>query len=148
VIAICLVRRGAEILVFEGFDRVKGTHYYRPLGGGIEPGERASEAVARELREELATDVTALRQVAVLENIFECDGRGGHEIVFVFEGTLVDRTIYERDAIETSEQDGTRLHVVWRHVDAFDDHHCLVPPGLVPLVRAWQSDDRAALPRA
>ena len=134
-IAICIVRRGDEILVFEGYDRVEGTYYYRPLGGGIEVGERASEALARELREELGTEVTALRLRTVLENIFVCDGRGGHEIVFVFEGSLEDRTIYERDVIETSEDNGTRLHVVWRRIDAFDEHHRLVPSGLLPLLR-------------
>lgn len=134
-IAVAIVRRGDEILVFEGFDRIAGSYYYRPLGGGIEPGERAAEALAREFAEELQTEVTALRLRTVIENIFECDGRGGHEIVFAFECTLTDRSIYERDVIETTEADGTRLHVVWRSIDAFDDYHRLVPPALLPLLR-------------
>ncbi len=134
-LAVCIVRRGDEILVFEGFDRVKGNFYYRPLGGGIEPGERAAEALARELREELHTEVTQLRLRTVIENIFECDGRGGHEIMFVFEGALADRSLYERDVIDALGDDGSRLHVVWRRIDAFDDQRCLVPPELLPLLR-------------
>ena len=38
VIAICLFRHDDRILVFEGFDEVKGTHFYRPLGGGVDVG--------------------------------------------------------------------------------------------------------------
>jgi hypothetical protein len=45
VIAICLLRRGEYLLVFEGFDSVKKTRYYRPLGGGVRPGEASSDAV-------------------------------------------------------------------------------------------------------
>jgi len=47
VIAICIFRRGNRILV-EAFDSVKGSPYYRPLGGGIEPGETSETTLIRE----------------------------------------------------------------------------------------------------
>ncbi len=59
VIAICVFGRDDNILVFDGFDSVKGLPLYRPLGGGIEPGETSQEAVAREIHEELGLEVTA-----------------------------------------------------------------------------------------
>ena len=144
VIAIAVVRRGDALLVVEGFDAVKGSHYYRPLGGGVEPGERAAEALAREFREELGTGIANVRQLAVLENIFACDGRPGHEVVFLFEAELTDRSLYERDAIDAAEDDGGPLRVVWRSIDAFDARHRLVPEGLAAFLgRAGGNAGRA-----
>ena len=53
VIAICIFRRNNRILVFEGFDAVKSSPYYRPLGGGIELGETSEAALIREIGEEI-----------------------------------------------------------------------------------------------
>lgn len=130
VIAIAIVRRGEDLLVFEGQDAAKGDHYYRPLGGGVEPGERAADALAREMREELGTEIANVSQLAVLENLFDCDGRAGHEIVFAFRCDLVDQTLYERDVIDAFEQSGDPLRVVWKDVNTFDATHRLVPDGL------------------
>ena len=44
-LALGVVWRGAEILVFEGYDHVKDETFYRLLGGGIEFGERGHEIV-------------------------------------------------------------------------------------------------------
>ena len=79
VIAICLFARDEQILVFQGFDREKGANFYRPLGGGVEPGETTEQAIVREMREETGAAITDLRLVDVLENIFTVDGRAGHE---------------------------------------------------------------------
>jgi 8-oxo-dGTP pyrophosphatase MutT (NUDIX family) len=58
VIAICVIRSEKGILVFEGFDSVKGAFYYRPLGG-VEPGETSAAAVKREILEEIGQELTA-----------------------------------------------------------------------------------------
>ena len=92
VIAICLFRRDDQILVFAGFDRVKGTAYYRPLGGGVDAGETSAQALVREMQEELGAEVTDLQLVGVLESIFTVDERAGHEIVFVYDGRFVDES--------------------------------------------------------
>ena len=69
-IAICLFRYENKILVAEGKDPIKDQTFYRPLGGGIEFGERSEETIRREIREELNEEVTALRYLGTLENIF------------------------------------------------------------------------------
>jgi hypothetical protein len=38
-VALCVFRNNDGILVFEGYDDVKGETFYRPPGGGIEFGE-------------------------------------------------------------------------------------------------------------
>lgn len=104
-IAICLFRDGDRILVSEGFDTVKQTYYYRPLGGGIEYGETSRTAVAREIREELGLETENLQLLGVIENIFIYEGEQGHEIVFVFDGEFSDKTLYDLGELDGYEQE-------------------------------------------
>jgi ADP-ribose pyrophosphatase YjhB (NUDIX family) len=134
-ISIGVFRRGGDILVFEELDRVKGSSFCRPLGGGIEPGERAVEALHREIREELGAEIVRPRLISVVENLFECQGLPGHEIVFVFEAELADRSLYERDALVGSEG-GTPFPVVWRSLSSFNERYRLVPTELIGLLGA------------
>lgn len=99
VIAICVFQHNNHILVFEGFDSVKGTPFYRPLGGGVDPGETSLAAVVREIREETGQEVTDLRLLGVLESIFTVDQRTGHEIVFVYDGRFCDEQIYHQTTL-------------------------------------------------
>lgn len=82
-LAICVFRRGERILVAEGYDRVKGERFYRPLGGAIKFGEYAPVALVREIQEELGMGISGLRYLGTLENLFTYEGQQGHEIVLV-----------------------------------------------------------------
>jgi len=139
VIAVCVIRRADEILVFEGFDSVKGSPYYRPLGGGVEPGETALEAVKREMREELGREVLDLMLLGTLENIFSLEGEPGHEIVFVFEGRFDDEDMYKQEEFTIREDNGDVFPGRWRSLGFFDDHHRLVPEDLRGLLDAHPS---------
>jgi ADP-ribose pyrophosphatase YjhB (NUDIX family) len=141
-IAVCVVWREREILVSEGRDPVDGQTFYRPLGGGVEWRELSAAAVARELREELGTDLEDLRKLGVLENVFSYAGRDLHEIVFVYEGRLCDRSLYERDRLRAVEAGGDPLTVLWVPIDRFGEGGAtLYPEGLLELL------DRARLGR-
>jgi ADP-ribose pyrophosphatase YjhB (NUDIX family) len=59
--------------------------YCRLLGGTIEFGERSADTVVREFREELGVEVSVIRYLGCIENIFEVQGRTGHEIVQLYE---------------------------------------------------------------
>jgi ADP-ribose pyrophosphatase YjhB (NUDIX family) len=100
-IALAVVRRGDDVLVYEGYDPTKDEVFYRLLGGGVEFGETAAEAVRREFREELAADLANVELLAVQENIFTFDGRAHHEIAFLFTADLADSSFYERDELGT-----------------------------------------------
>jgi 8-oxo-dGTP pyrophosphatase MutT (NUDIX family) len=134
VIAICIFRRNNRILVFEGFDAVKGSPYYRPLGGGIEPGETSEAALIREIREEINQAITDLRLLGVLENIFTVEQRMGHEIVFVYDGRFCDEQIYDLASLTIQEDSGETLRALWRDLDSFDEYHRLVPEKLLALI--------------
>jgi 8-oxo-dGTP pyrophosphatase MutT (NUDIX family) len=117
--AVCVCRRGGEILVNAAFDSAKQETFYGPLGGGVEFGERAADAATRELQEELGAAVTDLTLLGVLENIFVYEGQPGHEIVFVFDGRLVDRSLYDRIEISCEESNGQRFVAQWVPIEKF-----------------------------
>jgi ADP-ribose pyrophosphatase YjhB (NUDIX family) len=133
VIAICVVRHNNRILVAEGMDDVKRERFARPLGGAIELGETSQQAIVREIREELEQDVTDLRLLGVLENIFEYQGQPCHEIVFVYDGCLADSSLYEAPELKLHEA-GWSSPAHWRSLDSFGDSCQLVPEGLAKLL--------------
>jgi 8-oxo-dGTP pyrophosphatase MutT (NUDIX family) len=118
-IVVCVVRRDDSILVFEGYDGVKDETFYRPLGGSIEFGESAIEAVVREFREEIGADLTDLSYVGLLENIFTYEGHPGHEIVLVYEGRFASQAPYEMQETTGVEDIGASFKVMWKPLSDF-----------------------------
>ncbi|OGO29901.1 MAG: hypothetical protein A2Z29_05740 [Chloroflexi bacterium RBG_16_56_11] len=135
VISICVFRHDDSILVFHGFDSVKGTPFYRPLGGAVEFGETTREAIEREIREELGLEADDLKLLGTLENIFLYEGEPGHEIVFVYDGRFKDDSVYRMESLTVCEDNGVTMKATWRNLDSFDDYHRLVPEELMSLLR-------------
>lgn len=115
------------MLVFRGED--SGAEFYRPLGGGIEFGETAEQALRREFAEEVAMPLGRVRLLGVLENRFELAGVPGHEIVFVFAAEL-------SGAVPTVVAD-TGETVSWEPLEHFRSGTAtLYPSGLLELLPA------------
>ncbi|MHA6509624.1 NUDIX hydrolase [Tessaracoccus sp. Y1736] len=83
-LAVGLPVRDGHVLVQEFGGADGEPPFVRAIGGGIEFGERAIEALLREFLEELGVAVTAAELLGVTENIFTFLGRAGHEIVHIF----------------------------------------------------------------
>ena len=140
-VAICVIRRDDRLLVFEVSGPVKNDHYYRPLGGTIEFGESSSIAAAREMAEELDTEVHNVRWLGVIENIFTVNGQLGHEIVMLYEADFVDETQYGRNPIWGQEDDGLPIKAVWKPMDDFrEGRGRLVPEGLLAILEGRPTD--------
>jgi 8-oxo-dGTP pyrophosphatase MutT (NUDIX family) len=135
-IAICVFRHDGRILAAEYDDPDRNGPFYRPLGGTIEFGEYSAATVERELAEELGAAVTGLRYLGALENVFTYNGQTGHEIVMVYDGEFVDRSLYKREALDGVDNDETLLRAVWITLDDWrkPDAPPLYPTGLLELL--------------
>lgn len=68
-----------KILASKGHDSNKNPYdFYRLIGGTIDFGETAEQAIHREILEELGTEIENVVQLNVIENIFQYEGRNGH----------------------------------------------------------------------
>lgn len=134
-IVICVFSHNGRILVAEGFDPVKQQVFYRPLGGAIEFGEHSRVALVRELREEIQAEITNLRYLGTLENIFVYNGERGHEIVQVYAGDFVDPAFYSRERLEGYEVDEP-FQIVWKSLAELKGNPAepLYPDGLLELL--------------
>ena len=136
-IALCIFRRGDSVFVSEGHDSKKGETFYRPIGGGIEFGEFGRQAIAREVKEEIGAEITDVRLLGVLENLFTYEGRPGHELVMVYEGRFVDPA-FEEDVERSIIEDGRPVgKALWKPLAEFLDARLrLYPEGLLDVLRA------------
>jgi ADP-ribose pyrophosphatase YjhB (NUDIX family) len=139
VLALGIIWRGDELLLMEGYDPTKRQTFYRPLGGGVEFGEYARDALIREFAEELGADLVNIRYLATLENIFTFDGQPGHEILLLFAAGFADKALYARDGLVAVE-DQERIPTAWKRLDAFTDETPLYPAGLRDLLTNAQND--------
>jgi len=130
--AVIRRNRDGALLVSE-YTGPDGPPFQRPLGGHVEFGEYARQTVHREFVEELGQEVTDVRLLGVLENIYQWQGRTQHEIVFVFAAAFVDPAAYEiaEQRIRDAANDWTR--VIWRPAQA--DAPPLYPEGVLDLIR-------------
>ena len=138
-IALCLFRHAGRILVGNAYDAVKQEHYCRPLGGGIEFGERGAEAIVREIGEELGAEIEGVRPLGVLENLFTCEGKAGHEIVLVFDAAFTDRSFYDQAVLYGHEQGAAApaFTAEWKSLDELAAGSVrLVPEGLAAFLRS------------
>lgn len=135
-IAIGIFRRDDRMLVGHGHDGLKGERFCRPPGGAIEFGERAANALRREIREEIRTEITTPHLLAVLENMFTLEGVPQHELIFVFEASFLDPHFYQLPELPLYEP-GWDGPLTWEVVDSFrNGPRPLYPEGLLDLLNS------------
>lgn len=134
VIAIAILRRGGDILVMPVENDDGSIRGWRPLGGGVEFGETADVALRREMMEEIGVVLSSTRLIGVFESIFQRDGRGGHEIVFVFEAATEDAAFMKSDTVLMNEN-GEALTAHWVCFETFKSgRNVLYPNALIDLI--------------
>lgn len=140
LLVICLFQHNGRILVSQDYDSIKQDYFCRPLGGGIEFGERGREALVREMLEELSAEIEDLRWMGTLENLFTLEGQPGHEIVLVYDARFVDRSLYERPFLDGLEHDINKKFIAeWKSLDELEQGTVrLVPEGLMDFLRSGQ----------
>lgn len=133
-LAVGLPIKNGHMLAQVGHDAVKGTDYLREIGGGIEFSETAEEALRREFLEELEIELGAVQLLGVIENIFEYEGKPGHEIVHVIgvqsaeiDSISLDSKLYVLDEGST---------VAWFNISCMEQP--LYPEGSTALIYVWE----------
>ena len=135
-IALCVFLNNNRILVFEGYDKARDETFYRPLGGGIEFGEKAEDTVRRELNEEINVEIEDVRYLGTLENIFTFNGGSYHEVVMVYDAALIESGLYEQAVIVGKEANGDTIRALWKSLDEFESGKLILyPSGLMELLR-------------
>ena len=129
--AMAVVRRPRDgaLLVSEHVDS-GDPPFQRPLGGHVEFGEYAIDTVRREFGEEIGQELTEVRLLGVLENIFGWRGGTEHEVVFIFTASFASAAAYEIE--EQRILDNPDRRVLWRPPDAVSPP--LYPAGLPGLI--------------
>lgn len=134
-IALCLFEHDHRMLVAEYNEPPSGV-FYRPLGGAIDFGELGQDCVTREIQEEVGAEITDLKFLGALENIFTYEGDLGHEIALVYRARFVDPSIYELDSLPCRD-DGGEFPAVWKSLSELrEGPEPLYPPGILDLVQA------------
>lgn len=132
--AVALVVVWTEDRVLLAEHAIEGRLFYRPVGGSIEPGERAVDAARREIMEELGIAPQQFRLLGVLENIFTIQGELGHEVVFTFEADW-PMEVGRGEVVIGEESDGSSFECRWHRIaDLAESPHPLHPEGLLELL--------------
>jgi 8-oxo-dGTP pyrophosphatase MutT (NUDIX family) len=135
-LAICVFHHRGKILVNPFHDPIKDEWLFRPLGGGVEFGERSIDAIAREIREELGLPIRNPRLLGTLESLFTYLGKPGHEVVQVYDAEFEDPAVYEKPWLEGQETNGETFRAVWRDSAGLARKGVLVPEGLYELLQS------------
>jgi ADP-ribose pyrophosphatase YjhB (NUDIX family) len=115
-LSVALIRQGNEVLVSPGHDDIKGTDFYRLLGGGIEFGETSLDAVRREIHEELNAELENIKLLEVVENIFTYNGKSGHEIAFIYAAEFVNKSLYQQESFKIIDG-GEEFEAIWVEIN-------------------------------
>ena len=114
-----------KLLVSEGYDKVKNTTFYRCLGGGIEFLETSVEALKREFMEEISVNVIVKDFLGVTENIFNYEGKNGHEIIIYYSIDIADKDYKDKYVLV---EEGVEDTAIWVDIDEFKSGNKILYP--------------------
>lgn len=136
--ALGLHWRQGRLLAAEVYDDQGNVKGVRPLGGGIEFGERAHVAVQREFKEELGIDISIASGPIVMESLYVHEGTVGHEVLFIFEVDFPTEAFEGRERIDFREDNGVAGIARWYDLKDLDLDRgpALYPSGLKSLLLA------------
>ncbi|MGJ5628480.1 NUDIX hydrolase [Nostoc sp. KVJ20] len=128
VIALGLIRDDERIFLSEGYDPVKQETFYRALGGGVEFGETSHDALKREFQEEIQADLTNIKYLGCIENLFTFNGRQGHEIIQLYQCDFADSKFYQLESLIFSESQNHKHRALWIDISRFQSGELRLVP--------------------
>ena len=108
----------------------KDRDYYFLPGGHVEFGEKAEDALKREIKEELGVEAGDVKFIGAMENFFTEDGTPHHEFNIFFTASL------SANKIESCEE-----HICFHWADAANlARENIVPEKLKDSIKKWLQD--------
>ena len=136
-LALGIFRQADLLFLARGYDASINQTFYRPIGGKIEFGERGSDALIREVQEEIGQQICEPVYLGALENIFTYEDRPGHEIALIYAARFSDPAMYRPDLVMTGRDDGDMLYeATWLPLESFHGEGAppLYPAGLLDML--------------
>lgn len=127
VLALGLIRDGERIFISEGYDPVKQQTFYRALGGGVDFGETSRDALQREFQEEIQAELTNIRYLGCMENLFMFNGQPGHEILQIYQCDFVDPKFYQLEDLVFAEGE-RKKKALWVEINRFTSGELVIVP--------------------
>jgi ADP-ribose pyrophosphatase YjhB (NUDIX family) len=128
VISVAVIKNiDGRIFAIPYYEHKKQEDFYRLPGGGVEFQETAEDALKRELKEEFDAEINIIRLIKVSENIFEFEGKKGHEICFIFEAEFIDKSLYQKEQTLMIDREEPGEYAEW----ANPNHPRIYPAGSV-----------------
>jgi 8-oxo-dGTP pyrophosphatase MutT (NUDIX family) len=129
--AMVVFRRGNEILLNEVREKDGTLKGYRPPGGHVEFGEKSIETARREIMEEIGAEIDNLKLLGVLESNFVYYDIPGHEIIFMYEASFLNKSYYQKDSFIAHEHsDNSHFELFWIDPDKLPSNIKLFPDNL------------------
>ncbi|MEH2249502.1 NUDIX hydrolase [Nostoc sp.] len=128
VIALGLIRDGDRIFVSQGYDPVKQERFYRALGGGVEFGETSHDALQREFQEEIQAELTNIKYLGCIENLFTFNSRQGHEVIQLYQCDFADSKFYQLESLVFSESPNHKHRALWIGISRFKSREFKLVP--------------------
>ncbi len=111
-----IFRNGNKILLHHG---LKSDHYTLP-GGRVKDGETTKQALKREMEEEMGYNVSILRPVSFMENMFNLDDKDYHELLVTYEAQFGAEEAYQREKIVGIEE-REDLEFIWKDISELEN---------------------------
>ncbi len=128
VLALGLIKDGDRTFISEGYDPVKQQTFYRAMGGGVDFGETSRDALQREFQEEIQAELTNIRYLGCLENLFIFNGKQGHEILQIYQCDFVDHKFYQLEQLIFNEGQRQKK-ALWVDIKRFNSGELKLVPG-------------------
>ncbi|MCL1467351.1 NUDIX hydrolase [Argonema galeatum] len=118
VLALGAIKNDERIFISQGYDPIKQQTFYRAMGGGVDFGETSYEALQREFQEEIQAELTNIKYLGCLENLFTFNGKPGHEILQVYQCDFADPKFYQLESLVFTEGERQKT-ALWVEINRF-----------------------------
>ncbi|MGD1701627.1 NUDIX hydrolase [Dapis sp. BLCC M229] len=127
VLALGLIRDGDRLFISQGYDSIKQKTFYRVLGGGVDFGEYSRDALQREFKEEIEAELTNIKYLGCMENIFMFNGEERHELIQLYKCDFVDPKFYQIKELTFWEKERKKT-ALWVLIDRFKSGELKIVP--------------------